>query len=168
MAIVEKPVAPWVLMLDLVDNGGSIHTKTYQLQSTDAATAATDAAAIMAAYANVSDLAVRGYTIGHRYIENALTFPASGIEWENQAILSVRLASDPTKYATLTIEGVKPGVFVAASGPNAEVVDTGDAATNTYVGLFTSTSEAYLSDGELADASLAFSGRRRHIKTRKG
>jgi hypothetical protein len=166
MAIVEKPTAPWALAVTLVDNGRNETTMRYQLQSADAAEAATDAAAVIAALNAVTDCVIKSYQIEHRYVENALVLPASGVEIQNQGIITVTLASDPTKSGTLVIPGIVPGAFVAASGDNANVIDTGDADINTYVDLFTATNEAYISDGELA--TLSFRGVRRHVKSRRG
>lgn len=167
MALVAR-THPFELRVELVDNSGKSTTKTYELQSADAATAATDSAAIIAALNAVTEAVIKSYSIAHMFVENALVLPASGVENENQALLNIRLASDPTKYATHAIPAADPGIFVAASGAGANVVDTGDAALNTYVALFTSTNEAYISDGELADGALDFSGKRRHVKSRIG
>lgn len=165
MAIVAR-AHPFSLSCELVDNSGKSTTKTYELQSADAAAAATDSAAIIAALVAITGCKLKSYTIGQTFVENALLLPVSGIENENQALLSIRLASDPTKYATHAIPGAIPGLFVSNSGPGANVVDATVAALQTYVGLFTTTNEAYLSDGELADSSLVFSGKRRHVASR--
>lgn len=165
MALVPRPV-PFELEVSIADNSGKTTKKTYELQSTTAAEAATDAAAVLAALAAVTAGVIKGYAIKEVYVENALVLPASGVENENQALLTIRLASDPTKYATHAIPAADPAIFVATSGAGANVVDTGNAAMNAYVELFTSTNEARLSDGELADGSLDFSGRRRHVASR--
>lgn len=165
MALVAK-THPFSLYVELVDNSGKSTNKRYDLQSIDATAAATDAAAIMAALAAVTDDKIKSYTIGHTFVENALLLPASGVESENQAFLSIRLASDPTKMATHAIPGAKPSLFMATSGPGANTVNTGSAALNTYVALFTADNEALLSDGELADSSIYFSGKRRHVASR--
>lgn len=167
MALVAR-AHPFELLVTLVDNGANETVKSYELQAANAADAATDSAAIMAALANVTDAVIKRYTINHVFVENALVLPASGVENQNQAILTVQLASDPTKTGTLVIPAASPGDFVSASGENANVVDTGDAGINAYVDLFTTTNEAYMSDGELADVSLAFKGVRRHVKSRYG
>lgn len=165
MALVAKP-RPWSLTVEIVDNSGKGVTKRYELQSTDAATAATDSAAIMAALNSVSQGVIKQYFISQHFVENALVLPASGVENENQALLAIRLASDPTKYAKHAIPAADPAIFVATSGAGANVIDTGNASLNTYVELFTTTNEAYISDGELADVSLDFSGKRRHVASR--
>lgn len=166
MAIVEKPVSPWALAVTLVDNGKNETTMRFQLQSADATEAAADATAIIAAIGGVSDCAIKSYQIEHRYVENALVLPASGVEIQNQALITVVLASDPTKSGTLAIPGAKPGIFVGASGDNANIVDIADVAVIAYVDLFTATNEAFLSDGELG--TLSYVGRRRHVKSRRG
>jgi hypothetical protein len=165
MALVAR-THPYELVIQLADNSGKTTKKTFELQSADAATAATDSAAILAALIAVTEAVVKSYSINHVFVENALVLPASGVENENQALLSIRLASDPTKYAGFSIPAADPGIFVSASGAGANVVDTGNAAVNALVDLFTDTNEAYLSDGELADGSLDFSGKRRHVASR--
>lgn len=165
MALVERP-NPFELVIQLADNSGKTTKKTFELQADNAADAATDSATILAAFAAVTDGKVKSYSINHVYVENALVLPASGVENENQALLSIRLASDPTKYASFAIPAAKPSIFVATSGAGANVVNTGSAAVNALVALFTATNEAYLSDGELADSSLDFSGKRRHVASR--
>jgi hypothetical protein len=167
MALVAR-THPFELVITLVDNGGNETSKSYELQSADAAAAATDSAAIIAALNAVTEAVIKRYSINHVFVENALVLPASGVENQNQAILTVQLASDPTKTGTLVIPAADPDIFAAASGENANIVDTGDADVNTYVELFTSTNEAYMSDGELADPGLSFKGVRRHVKSRYG
>lgn len=165
MALVEK-THPWALIVELVDNSGKPTLKRYELQATTAADAATDAATVMTRIGTVSDLVIKSYELVHKYVNDALVLPLSGVERENEAILNVRLASDPTKYARHSIPGAKPGIFVASSGAGANVVNTGNASVNSYLSLFTTTNEAYISDGELVDGSLDFSGKRRHVASR--
>lgn len=165
MALVAR-THPFELMVQIADNSGKTTKKTYELQSADAAAAATDSAAILAALNAITAGVVKSYSINQVFVENALVLPASGVENENQALLSIRLASDPTKYATHAIPAADPAIFVAVSGAGANVVDTGNADVNTYVELFTATNEAYISDGELADPALDFSGKRRHVASR--
>lgn len=167
MALVAR-THPFELMVQIADNSGKTTKKTFEMQSADAATAATDAAAILAALNGVTAGVVKSYSINQVFVENALVLPASGVENENQALLSIRLASDPTKYATFAIPAADPAIFVSASGAGANVVDTGNAQVNALVGLFTTGNESYLSDGELADAALDFSGHRRHVASRTG
>lgn len=165
MALVAR-THPFELVIQVADNSGKTTKKTFELQSADAAAAATDSAAILTAFNAVTSGVVKSYSINQVFVENALVLPASGVENENQALLSIRLASDPTKYASFAIPAADPTIFVAASGAGANVVDTGDAGVNALVGLFTTGNEAYLSDGELADSSLDFSGKRRHTASR--
>lgn len=165
MALVAR-AHPFELVIQLADNSGKTTKKTFEMQATTAEDAATDAAAILSAFNAVTDGVVKSYSINQVFVENALVLPASGVENENQALLSIRLASDPTKYASFAIPAASPDIFVAASGAGANVVNTGSGIVNALVGLFTATNEAYLSDGELADSSLDFSGKRRHVASR--
>lgn len=167
MALVEK-AHPFSLVVELVDNSGKPTLKRYELQAATAADAATDAATIMTRLTAISDLVIKSYEIGHKYVQDALVLPVSGVERENEALLNVRLASDPTKYAKHSIPGAKPSIFVANSGSGANVVNTGSANVNSYLSLFTTTNEAFISDGELVDGALDFSGKRRHVASRTG
>lgn len=165
MALVAK-AHPFQLVVEIADNSGKTTKKTFELQSADAAAAATDAAAVLAAFNAVTAGVVKSYSINQVFVENALVLPASGVENENQALLSIRLASDPTKYGGFAIPAADPAIFVAASGAGANQVDTGNAQLNTLVALFTAGNEAYISDGENADPALDFSGKRRHVASR--
>lgn len=165
MALVAR-THPFELVVQIADNSGKTTKKTFELQSADAAAAATDSAAVLAALNGVTAGVVKSYSINQVFVENALVLPASGVENENQALLSIRLASDPTKYASVAIPAADPGIFVSASGAGANVVDTSSGLVNAFVGLFSAGNEAYVSDGELADPALDFSGKRRHVASR--
>lgn len=152
--------------VSLMDNGGDITRKTYQLTTTIPADAIIDAGALVADLIAVTDATVLSFTVGQRYVEDAFAFPASGVENQNQALLVFQLADNPTKKATHSIPAPSPGIFVAASGPNAEVVDLADAAVIAYAANFLPGGIATLSDGESADALI--SGRRIHRQSRRG
>lgn len=165
MALVAR-THPFELVVQIADNSGKTTKKTFELQSATAGDAATDSAAILAALGAITAGAIKSYSINQVFVENALVLPASGVENENQALLTIRLASDPTKYGTVAVPAADPAIFVATSGAGANTVDTGNADVNTFVALYTTGNEAYLSDGELADVALDFSGKRRHVASR--
>jgi len=150
----------------LIDNGSNTTTKSFKLTSSTAADAATDIAAIVAAMVNVTDAVVVSYGSTAVYVNDSVALPASGIQIEDQALITVSIVDHPTKSGTITIPAPKPEIFVATSGENANVVDLEDAAVEAYIGLFQADGEAYISDGEIAD--LAKKGRRVHRGSRRG
>jgi len=165
MAIVSRG---WKFTVKLVDNGSNTAQRVYDLVAASAAAAATAATAIMAALNAVTDAVITGYTLGEVFQDDAdPTLPASGVQVEDQALLILGLTGYTTKTATISIPAPNPGIFVATSGPQANVVDPADAAVLTYVGLFApTTGVATVSDGEEADGMRA--GHRRHIASNSG
>lgn len=158
----------WYWSVTLIDNGGNKTSKTYQLQSADATEAAIDAAAALGALNGVTDAAIVSHHFYQEFAEDALVLPGSGVQIENLALMEFTLAVDPTKMATHTIPAPAPAIFVAASGPGANVLDTGNAQLAAYADLFTDDTDPtfFISDGEQA---LTFNGGRRiHRKSRRG
>jgi hypothetical protein len=156
----------WQLTVNLVDTGANPTTRSYDLTSADATAAATDAAAVMAALDAVTDCGIAGYTLGEKFVESALTYPAAA-EVENCAEISAKIIGFPNKSATLTIPGPNVGIFTGTSGPSFNVVDIADAALQTYLQLFDGSGPCLISDGESIVVSSAV-GRRIHKKSRKG
>jgi len=152
--------------VELVDNGGDVTKKRYAMTATTDEGAATDAAAILAAIQGVTDLATKAYHWFKLFVNDAFSFPASGVELQNQALLDMSIAGEPTKTATLTIPGPKATIFVGSAGPSAEVVDPADAAVIAFVALFQADNELTLSDGEVAGGLIK--GRRIHRQSRSG
>ena len=163
MAIVS---GGWKLSVTVVDNGGDVTTRSFDLTSPDAATAATDSATVLAAFLALTDAVQVSHHYYEVFVNDSLAFPASGIENQNQALLDFLITDDPTKHATLSIPAPKPGIFLSTSGPSAEIIDTGDAAVIAFAALFIPGGEATLSDGETADALVG--GHRRHVRSRRG
>lgn len=154
------------LSVTVMDNGGDQTTRTFDLTAADDATAATDSATVLAAFMALTDGVQVSHTLEHVFVNDAISFPASGVENQNQALLDFLLADDPTKHATKSIPAAKPGIFMSTSGPAAEIVDTADAAVIAFAALFLDAGEATLSDGESADALTG--GHRRHVRSNHG
>ncbi|MEE9580991.1 MAG: hypothetical protein V3V74_06735 [Nitrosomonadaceae bacterium] len=156
----------WFLAVTLVDNGAGSVTLQYKMRSADATEAATDAAAIIAALDAVTNAVIADYYIKHKYSESALTYPAAGIENKDKASITILLAGDGSKKANLKIPAPVIGLFTDTEGGGANVVDMSDAALVTYMDLFKSGQECYISDGE--DLSKGVSGKRIGSKTNFG
>lgn len=163
MAIVS---GGWKITITVVDNGGDVTTRTYDLQSADDIEAGTDSAAVLAAFMALTDAVLLSHQYYEVFVNDALAFPASGVENQNQALLDFLITDDPTKHATLSIPAPKPGIFMSTSGPSAEIIDVADAAVIAFAALFIPAASAFLSDGETADALVG--GHRRHVRSRRG
>lgn len=147
------------------DNGGNKTTRTYHLRATTADDAGDAMTTIIAAAAAVSDALIIDYDFGEVFGQDSGSYPASGVQIENQALITTQLATF-NKVATYTIPAPKPAMFVAMSGPGANEVNPTYAALVTYEGLFTAAGVATISDGE--DATAIQNGKRIHRKSNKG
>lgn len=155
----------WELVIAFKDTGNDTVTRTYRLNEPAYADAATDAAALLAATAALSDCVVSGYSLNQKFIENALTLPAAA-QNENQAIFSGLIDGDPTDSATASIPGIKNSLMAAATGKANNIVNMA-GAVNTWRDMFTAAGVATLSDGEAWEAA-SVSGKRRHVKNNNG
>lgn len=163
--------AGFELSVVIIDNGANTSTLRYDLDAVDHATATTDAATILGELNAMTAGVVKGYSIVERYIEDALVLPASGVEVEERAIITVQLNSSPLKKATLVIPAPETSIFVSTSGPQANVVDVANASVIDYVGLFTVTGGvATVSDGEKVKDSPGhiLNGRKTHRASSRG
>ena len=159
----------WYLHVTLADQGGNKSTVRYDLTAVDAATAAADAATIMAELAPVTDAAIVGYALGEKFEEDA-AFYGTG-EIENLATISARIDANEQKFATIKIPAPAAGIFKAASGADYNVVDVADADLVAYLNLFATGEQVLLSDGEaLLSPGTAgnVTGRRTHRGSSKG
>jgi len=156
--------------VSLVDNGGNVSSLQYNLVSADFATAVTDTATVIAALKAVTNCVVLGYAIKEVFLEDAFAYPAAGIEIEDKASITVKLEGAGIQRANLRIPGPKIGIFTAATGGGANIVDVSDADLNTYVGLYKTTGGvATISDGEkVADTTPILSGRRVSVASTRG
>lgn len=163
--------ANWKLVIKWVDSGGQNTTTTVDLLADDAAaiTAVEGAAtAIIAAYNGASDGVILGYDLTKQYVEDALTLPATA-QREMKAIINANLEDKPLDVGRIVVPMPNNGLFVAASGANNNIVDSGDAAVNALLDLYKTTGGvAYLSDGDTVDDTTPFrSGYRRHYASGK-
>jgi len=141
----------WWVTIGLVDNGGNKTTRNYQLNSVTPVEAATDTGTIVTALGGVSDAVIVSQSTYERFVNDAVVYPASGVELENLAMLSFNIVDHPEKAWTTSIPAPKPAIFMATSGAAANIVDVGDAAVVAYAALFKTGGVAFVSDGEVAD-----------------
>jgi hypothetical protein len=160
----------WIAEVSIADNSGKTVPRFYEAPL--AAFADYDAFALafntlLTALNNMTSGVVAGYRLTVQFVEDALTLPLSGVENENQAFFTGKIVGDPTDSATQSVPAADPAIFIATSGPSANVVDMSDAAVGVWVGLFDATGPWTISDGENWDAPTVI-GRRRHVKNTNG
>jgi len=164
----------FTLTIGLIDSGENKTTRTFEMTATTAAQAQTDAAAIVPLFAALTRCVITGYNVSIRYVEDALALPAAGIQVENTAEVLLNIEGSATKKAPINIPdpvvtgGNGNGMWLAATGPNSNVVDTGFAALVAFVASFGTLGDNTLliSDGEHANGISR--GFRVHKKSRKG
>lgn len=152
--------------MTVMDNNGDQTTRRFKMQAATQEDAETDGPAIVTAFLALTDAVLVSRSFGEVFVNDALAYPASGVENQNQALLDFIITDQPNKHATNSIPAAKPGIFVALTGPNASVVDLGDAAVVAWAAMFGPAGQLYLSDGETADS--LFKGKRRHVRSRQG
>lgn len=154
------------LVVAFKDTGNDTVTRTYRLNEAAYADAAPDAAALVAAVQAMTDCVVSGYSLNHRFIENALTLPAAA-QNENQALFSGLIVGDPTDSAIASIPGIKSSLMSGATGKANNIVNMVSPTVIAFVGLFDVGGTASLSDGENWE-NTTVSGKRRHTKNNNG
>lgn len=137
------------LSVSLVDYGGNQTNKQWKMRAATAAAAATDAAAVLTALAAVTDAVVAAYSVQERFVEDALSLPATVNPVSVVASNTAYIDDAGQKKANFQIPSPKIGIFVGAIGDNADIVDGADAAFAAYKALFDTTGgKLYISDGE--------------------
>jgi len=150
------------------DNGAEIVSRRYGVVSgTTYADLLTALPATVATIAAMSDCLLRSYAVRSIWTNDTITLPASGVQNEDQALITAKINGDPLKSAILSIPGAKPGIFVGTSGENANIVDMTDSAVEAFIGLFLSGGLLTVSDGEEIITQGA-KGKRRHTKNSNG
>jgi len=164
----------WELIVGLVDRGGKVVNRTFDMTAVDTAGDATavfaDVTTIIANLVAVTELKVKSYRVAKLYSEDALTLPTSAeAEAEQQLHLSALIVGDPTKSGTYDIPGPKQALFQAASGPGADLPNFSLTALDTFIEMFNSAGSdlAQLSDGESWDSNTV-KGKKTHKYSRNG
>ena len=155
----------WFLVVNLVDSGNNTFSKRYRLAAIDAATAATSAAAVVAALDAITECPIVSHYHYQETVENALVLPV-GVQGENKALLTFRLEGAANKSASDTIPAPIIGVFVTPTGNGSNVINGAHAAIATYRDLFIAGGNAFISDGE--NVTELKGGKRIHSKSNRG
>lgn len=141
-------VGGYYLSVTLMDYGENVTHKRWQMTAATSADAITEAAAVVTALEAVTDAEVTGYTIELGYVEDAFALPTVVNPVSVVASITALVDGAGAKKVNLSIPAPNIGIFVAPTGDDADRVDGADAALITYLALFDSTGELYVSDGE--------------------
>lgn len=160
--------AGFKVCIELCDIENDRTTRCYEMTSADETAALADAATVVAALDALTDDTIVGYQVSSIFANDAFALPiVANTQNFNQALLIYGLDGLPGKEATQSIPAPSQGIFVAASGPNAKIIDTADAAVIAWRTLFQAPGNLLtLSDGETADTLLR--GHRRSVKSTQG
>lgn len=157
------------MTISFVDNGGNQVTREYMMKNTIATY--TDAAAAAAAMVPIVD-AITGakisqYRVFQVFEETAFTLPVdAGVQVEDRATFTFLLEGLGSKKAAVNVPAPVIGVFMASSGPGANIVDVNDAAVQAFEDQFKAAGDFRISDGEAVTRLL--SGKRTHSRSNKG
>lgn len=150
------------------DNGGGLSMRTYGVVAgTEYADLVTALPTTIATIAATSDCLIYDYAIRSIWVNDTPTIPASGIQNENQALLTLKILGKPLDSATLSIPGAKPALFVTTSGPGANVVNMSSSLITNFVGLLEDGALLTVSDGDNVIIQ-GGKGKRRHTKNNNG
>ena len=153
-----------------IDSGSNTAPREYMMDDTVTDYAGAEAAAVAAipVIQATSDAPIASYRVFQVFSEAALVLPAT-VQVENTMSLTYQLVLAGNKKANLNVPAPKITMFVAATGPQSNVVNTNET-TNTVLAAFTDLFQIggkfTLSDGE--KSSRILSGKRVHKKSSRG
>lgn len=154
--------------VSFMDGGSNVTSREYMMDEsvTTFDDAAVAALAIIADIIATTDAALPTYRVFQTFNEGSLVIPASTVQIENCASLTVLLTAAGNKKANLNIPAPKIGLFVGTTGPQANIVNMGVAAVTDFLANFTVAGEFTVSDGE--EIARGLNGKRVHKKSSKG
>jgi len=136
------------LSVSLVDYGGNQTNKRWKMTAATAAAAVTDAATVLTALEAVTDAVVSGYSIENRFVEDALSLPATVNPVSVVASCTAYIDDAGQKKANFQIPAPTIGIFQSPIGDGADIVDSTDTAFMAYKALFDTGEQLLISDGE--------------------
>lgn len=140
--------AGYFLVWQGIDRNNEPTTKEWEMTAPDATTAETDAAIIITQWQLLTQCETVGYSVQHRFEENAIVIPSSG-ERQTKAVVTMRLFGANEK-ASMEIPAPVETMFNALSGDGNKVVNTTFLALTEFVNNFITAQDGRLliSDGE--------------------
>ena len=158
------------LICDFADNGGKPYSRrTYPLVATDITLIPAIVTAMLVTINAATDAVIASYRLAQVFVEDALVLPASGVQNENQAIISAPIIGRPNKTGVVTIPAATIACFTNTSGKGANIVQPAAGVAQNYARMFDSAhgDESYVSDREFFDSD-QMAGKRRHTKNNNG
>jgi hypothetical protein len=154
--------------VSFTDAGANQVTRDYECDSTvvDIAGAVTATGEILPDIIALGDAAIPKYRIYMEVTNDAFALPASTVQIENTASLTLLLADLGSEKGNLNFPAPKIGAFVSSVGPQQNIINTGTAIVTDFTNNFTSAGKFSLSDGEKAAGLL--NGKRVHKKSSRG
>lgn len=165
MAIVTQG---WELSISLVDNGANTTTLSWQANTavvTDLATAQAARDALVTDLDAISNSVIVGTRLTEVQYNDAVAYPAAGVENEDKASISY-LIQDTNKKGNLQVPAPVIGAFVHTTGPSANIVNIAAGVVTNYCDNFRTTGGWYVSDGESLQTVLK--GKRISAKNNNG
>lgn len=160
----------WELVVNWVDRAGDTARNVIALTATDDAGDADavfgSVASILAALNAGSDAVIASYFVAKRYVEGALTLPATA-QVEMKAHISAKIDGDPTESAVFDLPAPTDAMFVDTTGENANIVDVDADPALSIIVMFDTGGVATISDGEHWDSETA-KGKRIHKHSTRG
>jgi len=136
------------LDVELVDYAGNQTSKRYKMTAADYDTAITDVAIVMPALINMTDAVISSYSVQERYLQDALSLPATVNPVSMKAVMTSFINDAGDKKVSYDVPSPRIGIFQAAIGSGADIVDSLDGAVIAYHELFEVGNQLYISDGE--------------------
>lgn len=158
------------MTVTFVDSGSNTAVREYMMDSTVTTyeMAETAAAAAAPQIQATSDAPIAQYRVFQTYEEAALVLPLD-VQIENTMSLTYQLVLAGNKKANLNVPAPKITMFVAATGPQSNIVNTNETTNTvlaTFTDLFQIAGKFTLSDGE--KSSRILSGKRVHRRSSRG
>lgn len=155
--------------VSFMDGGANTVTREYEMDEsvTTFDDANTAALAILADIVATTDAAIPRYRVFQNNDEGTLVIPATTVQVENQASLTVLLTAAGSKKGNLNIPAPKASLFVnPTNGPQNNIVNMSATAITNFLDNFTVAGDFTVSDGE--EISRGLSGKRVHKRSNKG
>lgn len=157
------------MTVSFVDNGANQVTREYMMKPEvatydDAAAAAATMEPLVDAMTGAS---IPKYRVWQELYNSTYSLPVdAGVQVEDRASLTYLLDVIGSKKANINIPAPVIGLFMASSGPGANIIDVNDAAIIAFNAMFLAAGDFRISDGEAIARILA--GHRVHSRSNKG
>jgi hypothetical protein len=147
MAIVT---AGFEVSISVADNGANVSTLSWEANTavvTDFLTAQAQRDNLVADLQAVTDSIVVATRLSEVQYEDSIAYPVAGVENENKASITYLIDGTNDK-GNIKIPAPVIDIFVAATGPSANVVDIADPLVVAYTDNFRVTGGWFVSDGQ--------------------